>query len=174
MFSMKENGSLRRTAAVRKVRLAAIVVSAVLVAACPGRADMTLTSSVAEVVVNDLAVGKRYSLSAAQRAPMRIRYSGPAGVVVRVEPVHPSPEALRPGYEPIPRLKWVRVIQRSFAVSSSPARFETDVTVRLPRRKRYRDRKYQFNLRIFVEPMDGPKGSLSVALENRFLVSTRP
>jgi hypothetical protein len=132
----------------------------------------TLTCSVAEVLWEGVVPGKKAVLSRVLRAPLRVRYSGPAGMVLRVEPVRPTPEETKAGYEPIPDPRWIRVLRPRTVLPSSPALLETDVEIRLPRRAAHWGRRYQAHLRIWAESPGHGRRPVSVALENRLLIVT--
>jgi hypothetical protein len=90
-----------------------------------------LRTEFGEVRLQNLAIGKSYSVVRLAAAPLVVRNTSDDTLRVQVEVVIPSHHELRPGARPLPDRRWVRLERAGFTLPAGST-VRTDVRVTLP------------------------------------------
>lgn len=128
-------------------------------------AQMGLMTPFVDVALDRLKPGRVYEVGEAAAQPLSLVNRGQVPVTVVVEPERPAPEFLKPGYEPIPDLSWVRVEPSRLTLppgQSARAR----VYLKVPRGGRWKGRHFQVSLWSHTET-----GTLAVGVRSRLRFS---
>lgn len=115
-------------------RVVCLWVLTLSVHAVPPHADEEsggLRTEFGEVRLQNLAIGKTYSVSRMAAAPLVIRNTGEETLQVHLEVVVPSRHELRAGALPLPERRWVRLEKTDFLLPAG-ATVSTDVHLTLP------------------------------------------
>lgn len=104
-----------------------------------------LRTEFGEVRLQNLAIGKTYSVARLAAAPLVIRNTSAETLRVHVEVVVPSHHELRPGALPLPDESWVRLERANFALAAGRT-VRTDVRVTLPYDPDLAGKTFQVNL----------------------------
>jgi hypothetical protein len=103
-----------------------------------------LRCSVGEVVVENLKIGKTYSLRALANLPLSITNTGSEPVTVRVEPLVPALTETKQGAEPLPAINWAQAVPDSFELDPQETK-AVEMILSIPEEEAYFGRKFQVN-----------------------------
>lgn len=153
----------------------------VLAAFLPGIAQAAgLATGVGEVKLHNLQPGRTYSMEQLAHFPYSVSNLSRTGeemdIVLRVKDPGGT---LKPGYEPLPDLSWVKVDRTSWRNVPAQQGVRTDVKITIPKDERLRGRAFQFNIeaagnlsRRPEAPAGGVHGGyIDVVLISRFLLT---
>ena len=112
-----------------------------------------------EVVVNNLSIGKNYTIGQKVSRQLQVRNKGKNLIELKMEILVPSKSELKEGYEPIPDVSWIELEKDYFSVEPSKDAV-TDVIVTIPRDEKYQGKKYQ----AYIWSRNVGKGNLPIAL----------
>jgi hypothetical protein len=136
-------------------------------------ATMGLRSKFAEVSVEQLKIGRSYSMQELMNFPLRVMNTGTEAIPLSVQVLAPKVAGeFKEGYEPIPDVNWIHVQQSNFTV---PPGLEgvTDVVISIPDDPALMGRRFVVYLWTKSENVD----YTGVGLKSRLLLSvssTRP
>ena len=126
-----------------------------------------LSTTFGEVVVDDLAVGKAYSMKNDAKFPLSIKNTSSQTVSLLLEVLYPEKSELKKGYEAIPDVSWIKLEQNSFEVAPE-ASATTDVIISVPDKKKYSGMKYQ----VYIWSHTIGK-AIGVGLKSKLLLTVR-
>ncbi len=137
----------------------------------PDRAQgLGLSTSFAEVILENLEIGKSYTTKNVARIPLRVLNRGTGAINLKVDVVVPNPGDLKEGCEPIPDASWISFEKDYFPNLKGKETAVTDVIITIPREKKYRGKRYQVYL--WSHTISGKGGtSIAVGLNSRLIFS---
>lgn len=101
-----------------------------------------LSTTFGEVLVENLPLGKTYSMEKEGKLPLIITNTSREKVSLKIEVLSPQEGELKEDFEPIPDIDWIRLSQREFVVDPGRSA-RTDVVISVPDDKEYLGKKYQ-------------------------------
>ncbi len=101
-----------------------------------------LSTTFGEVLVEDLPIGKAYSMEKEAKVPLIISNTSKQKVNLKIEVLAPQEGELEEDFEPIPDIEWIELSQREFVVEPDQAA-KTDVIISIPDDEEYLGKKYQ-------------------------------
>ncbi|PCI33790.1 MAG: hypothetical protein COB53_12020 [Elusimicrobia bacterium] len=108
-----------------------IPIGILLLAAFPTHAAIGLTSSLMDIVLEDIEPGKDFNILKESGNPYLLTNRGNAPILVRVEVLRPRADELKPGYEPIPDARWISAEPNLLNIKSS-SRMPSSLVIRVP------------------------------------------
>jgi len=151
-----------------KTRIHLIAVMAVYLAGAASAASISSTFS--EILVENLQPGQRYSLAQIANLPYNIKNSSDRDINIKIEVIKPKKGTLRPDFEVIPDTGWVSLQNVDFTLAQNEAK-TSDVIIRIPKKSKYLNKKYQVN--IWSRTVEGGGGfGVSTGLESVLLLTT--
>lgn len=143
-----------------KTRVYLLVLSLIVLLCLPQDGNTGgISTPFTEVVVNNLSIGKNYTIGQKVSRQLRVRNKGKDSIELKMEILVPSKSELKEGYEPIPDVSWIELEKDYFSVEPSKDAV-TDVNVTIPRDKKYLGKKYQ----AYIWSHTAGKGNLPIAL----------
>jgi len=101
-----------------------------------------LSSNWGEVIIANLEPGKNYDLNDFLNTRFKITNNFDSNVNLKIEILIPQPEELKPGYEAIEDVSWVKVQEN---ISLEAGRTEiVPIQLKIPEGLKYFGKKYQF------------------------------
>lgn len=110
-----------------------------------------LSTDFNNIFIENLAIGQEYNLTKDFGVPFKAIYSGDRKVVIKLEPVYPA--GLKPGFELIPEIKWIKLSKEEILVNSGKEIF-TDVKIKIPHDKKLLGRQFQVNIRCYISSVE--------------------
>jgi hypothetical protein len=101
-----------------------------------------LSTPFGEVLVENLPIGRDYSLEKEAKTPLVVNNTSGIAVSLKIEILTPQESELKEGFQPIPDVSWVKLSQTEFVVEPGEAA-KTDVIISIPDKEKYRGGKYQ-------------------------------
>jgi hypothetical protein len=164
----------RRPAPERSWRAAFAWAGVILVspALCtPSAAAGGLRCSPGEVVIENLEIGREYSLLALANVPLTVFNTGEEAVLVRVEPLRPEAAEVRSGVEPIPDAAWASACPDSFELAPQESK-AVELKLRIPDDETLLGRTFQ--VQFWSHTLPRPGEMLAYGLSSRVLFSIAP
>jgi len=96
----------------------------------------------AEAPIENLEIGKTYTLSELGRALYTVINAGDTELNIETIVEVPSTDSLVEGYEPIPDVSWVKVVPDKFKLSPQEE-MKAEVVISIPNDKKFAGKKYQ-------------------------------
>ena len=127
---------------------------------------MGLRTQFGEVVVRNLQIGQTYSLYKLMNLPLRILNTGSKSADLEIKLVRISSANIRPGYEPLPDLSWVKLDKNEFEVEPNHEAV-TDIVISIPNDKKLLGKRFEAD--IWSRNKDITK-MYSVAIMSRLLL----
>jgi len=145
---------------------------AVLCAATVWASGLTI-SNYGEVLVENLQIGGRYSMTQLVNLPLEVANQSDEPIQVALSVLVPPPKNLKKGFELIPDPGWVKLGQSEVDI---PARgtIKTDVVISIPDKKEYLGRKFQVNIEAKTKPSVTSMVNIALAVQGRLLFSISP
>jgi hypothetical protein len=101
-----------------------------------------LSTRFGEVTVTNLCIGHRYSMEETAKLPLAIHNTSSSTVELKVDPMLPTENELKRGYEPMPDLSWISIERDAFTIA--PHEYgSTDIFVAIPPDEQFLGKKYQ-------------------------------
>lgn len=125
-----------------------------------------LRTAFGEVVVQNIKIGQTYSLYKLLNLPMRVVNTGAEETDVKIEVINISSAEVRPQYEPIGALDWVRVGQSTFTVGAN-REAACDLIISLPNDPALLGRRFEADI---LSRTISSRGMFGVALLSRLLI----
>lgn len=101
-----------------------------------------LTTGFGEVLVENLSLGKAYSMKKEAKFPLIITNTSNQKVDLKIELLLPQEGELKPGFKAIPDFNWIRLEQKEFVIEPNYSA-KTDVFINIPNEQQYLGKKYQ-------------------------------
>lgn len=128
-----------------------------------------LSTTLVEVKLENLKPGGTYSLKELKNKSLVVRNTtNDITVDIEIEAEAPVDYNLVPGYEPIPDLSWVKIEKPSFKGIGPGKSAETDITISIPKKGKYRGKKYQ----VYIYSHTAGKATFRMGLMSRILLTT--
>jgi len=127
------------------------------------------------IFVENLQIGQEYNLTKLLNLPCKAKNNSDKKVKIKIQPVYPVQQSLKPGFEVIPSTEWIKISNpevlvepQSFAVS--------DVIIRIPNEKNLLGKKFQVNIWFYISSIESEGGFLAVTpgVEGSLLFSISP
>lgn len=152
----------------KKLFLAVLTATVIgtLVSPCEGGA---LSTRMGEVRIDNIRMGKTFSMSQALNMPFTVINKSTFRAELKMEIMIPVKEDadLRPGYEPLPDVSWVK-LSRDFFILEPGAEAVTDVVLNIPEKEEYYGKKYQFYI---ASRITRGISNINVGIMSRFLLN---
>jgi hypothetical protein len=130
-----------------------------------------LTTSLGEVVVENLQVGQTYSLKQLANVRLNVTNNSDDSVALKMDVLSPDSSELRKGSSPIPDLVWIKLSRNNFTLGPNEIAL-SDITLSIPDEDRYLGRKYQVTVWSHTVPGAGLGMSLGLGLKSRIIFTT--
>lgn len=127
-----------------------------------------LRCSFGEVVVDNLKIGRSYSLQTLANLPLTVTNSGDQPATVRIDALLPGEGELRQGALPIPSVTWATVRPDSFLLGPGEAR-SAELVLAIPDDERLFGRK--FEVIYWSHTLPQPGSMLAYGLKSRVIFS---
>lgn len=127
-----------------------------------------LTTTFGEVKVENLKIGKQYSLEETAEFPLIVQNTSDQEIELKVEVLYPKEKELKKDFAPIPDTSWISLEKDHFILAPGEEA-KTDVIINIPDDKEYQGRKYQVYLWSHTIGR-----SLGVGLKSRLLFTVSP
>lgn len=101
-----------------------------------------LSTGFGEVLVENLPLGKAYSMGKEAKLPLIITNTSNNKVSLKIEVLLPQESELKRGFEPIPDINWIELSQKEFVIGPAQSA-KTDVIISIPGDEQYLGKKYQ-------------------------------
>jgi len=144
------------------------IVTAALIAALVSCLEAgALFTRMGEVRIDNIRLGNTFSMVQALNMPFTVTNGSTFRAELKMEIVIPvkDDKDLRPGYEPLPDVSWVKLFQ-DFFILEPGADAVTDVVFTIPEKKEYFGKKYQFYI---VSSITRGISNVNVGIVSRFL-----
>lgn len=102
-----------------------------------------LSTTFSEVTLEDLYIGKTYSTKEVANLPLTVVNTGKEPVDLKIEILIPDKSELKAGFQPIPKLSWIKLEKEEFKGVKPNETATTDVIISIPKDKEYLDKNYQ-------------------------------
>jgi len=102
-----------------------------------------LSTTFSEVTLENLETGQAYSTNKTAGLPLIVINTGKQIVDLKVELLFPAAEELKPDFEPIPDLSWIKLEKTDFQGIKPNESAITDVIISIPGQKQYKGKQYQ-------------------------------
>ena len=138
---------------------------AMLVLAHPARA-IGLRTQFGEVIVKNIKIGQTYSLYRLLNLPLRIVNTGDVETDLKIEVIRIGADKMRPKYEPLGSLDWVRLAQSTFTVAPNREAV-TDLIISVPNDPALLGRRFEADI---LTRTTNARGVYGVALLSRLMI----
>lgn len=105
------------------------------------------------IVIENLQIGEKYNLSQLCDLPVRVQNLSDRKAKIKIQPVVPTQESLKAGYEVIPSTDWVEVLNPELWVEPN-SYGETDLILKIPEDKNLLGRKFQVNIWCVIDSVE--------------------
>jgi len=123
-----------------------------------------------ELIIKDVIVGKKNKLSELTNRLFRVSSTDENSVDVRLYVEIPNSDEIKDGCEPLPNISWIEIEKTTFTLTSYGIG-ETEVYIRIPSNKKYRNKRYQLYIISETVPK-GPGLVCGIALKTRIIFET--
>jgi hypothetical protein len=130
-------------------------------------AAVGISTRFADVVLENVQVGRLYNLRAEKNVPYVIKNRGSASARVTVEVLPPQQSELMPGYEAVPDPAWVKVVPNELVLEGNGSGF-AELLLQVPDDPRYVGRHFQAVLWAHASG----EGMIGVGVKSRLRFST--
>ena len=124
-----------------------------------------LRTGFGKVVLEDVPIGKTYSMRKDSKFPLVIKNESDKSVNLRLEVLIPKEGEIQQGYEPLPDDRWITLENSIFTVEPN-GEAETDVIINIPDDRQYLGRKFH----VFILSCTTGE-SLGIGLKSKLLFS---
>ncbi|MBU1077401.1 MAG: hypothetical protein KKH98_08925 [Spirochaetes bacterium] len=126
-----------------------------------------LKTSFAEVLLENLHIGKSYNIGKIANFPIEVFNTSPKRIQLTIKPV--MPDKVKSGFEPIPDLGWITLSKTDFILDPDGSA-KSDIIITIPDNKKYLGGKYEVNILSSGSKL-GRKGmfGFEAALRSRLL-----
>lgn len=136
-------------------------------------AQSMLSTKFADVIMEYVTPGKMYNLRTMRDLPYRVVNSGAGPVDVIIQAEIPQANQLKPGYEAVPDLSWVRTVPDKLQLEAGQTGI-VDIILQVPDDPQYTGRNFQAH--ILCRTADPPPGETTglaflTALQSRLRFS---
>jgi len=121
-----------------------------------------------EIRVDNLKIGGTYNIKEIAKLPFQVFYRGEKPVEIKIEPRTATKNELKPGYEPLPDISWLKITNDRFLLGPNESGY-TDVIITIPNDKQYLGKKFQAYLETHTIGAAGKY--IGLALDSRILIS---
>lgn len=101
-----------------------------------------LSTNWGEIVINGLETGKEYNLNALT-ASFTIKNNFDGQAILKIEVLQPKPEELKPGYEALPDISWVKLDKSEIEIAAGKEKI-INIRLAIPKDEKHKGKKYQF------------------------------
>jgi len=129
-----------------------------------------LSTPYGEIVVENIPPGEVVSITGIAGKPFTVRNTSDMTVHLKIEVVIPQPSELKPGYNPLPDVSWIKLEKSEFDLSPGQEAV-SQVSLLIPPKGKYYGKKYQVYLWSHTIPQETGM-SLALGLKSRFLLQT--
>jgi len=126
-----------------------------------------LSTTFGKVLVEDLPVGKAYSMEQESKTPLIITNTSSQKVKLVIKLLYPHESELEEGFEPVPDIEWIELSQTEFTIEPGESA-KTDVIIHIPDEEQYRGKKYQMYIWSHTTGT-----SIGVGLKSKLLFTVR-
>lgn len=132
-----------------------------------------LATSFSEVSIDNLQIGKTYSLKKIFNMPYSVKNKD-ITTSIKIKLVSTEGNYLRPGYQTLKKFDWIKLEKTNFINVKSGETVYSDIIISPPNKKKYLGKKYQVS--ILAETYTKAKSTLSMesAVESFFRFSIAP
>jgi len=133
-----------------------------------------LSTKFNNIMIENLKIGHEYNLTGLAAYPVKVKNTGEQQAIIRMEPVYPSENSLKSGFEVIPSTDWIKLSIKKAEVM--PGEYmESDLTIDIPEEDKYLGKKYQVNIWSYISDTAG-KNMLGVTpgIEGSLLFTIAP
>ena len=130
-------------------------------------ASVGMRTRFGEVYVKNLKIGMTYSLDKLINFPLRITNESDSALDINSTVIGVSTAEVKPGFEPIPNINWVKLSQQHFPSVQPMHEAVTDVIISIPNDKGLLGRKFEVDI---WSRSSGAKGMFESALKSRLLL----
>lgn len=104
-----------------------------------------LSTTFGEVKVENLKIGREYSMEEAVEFPLRVKNTSSEEIELKIEVLYPKDTELKEGYQTIPDISWIALKQDYFILGPG-GEARTDVVIKVPDDESLFGKKYQVYL----------------------------
>ena len=126
-----------------------------------------LSSNWGEIVVENLETGKSYDLNKYSGSPFTIVNNFKSDVDLQLKVLKPEPNEIKPGYEAIPDITWVKLEKAEIKVGASKKEV-VNVKLTIPDEQQYAGKKYHVWIWTYTSGQ-----AMGVGLKSRILFSVK-
>jgi len=130
-----------------------------------------LSTSLGEVVVENLQVGQTYSLKQLANLHLTVTNNCDDSVALKMDILSPDSTELKKGSRPIPDITWLKLSQGSFVLGPNEIAL-SDITLSIPDENQYLGKKYQVTIWSHTVGLPGRAMSLGLGLKSRIIFTT--
>jgi hypothetical protein len=130
-----------------------------------------LSTSLGEVVVENLQVGQTYSLKQLANLRLYVTNNSDDSVALKMDILSPDSSELKKGASPIPDILWLKLSQNTFVLGPDEIAL-SDITLSIPDENRYLGKKYQVAIWSHTVALAGRAMSLGLGLKSRIIFTT--
>ena len=113
------------------------------------------------ILVENLQIGQEYNLTKLLNLPCKAKNNSDKKVKIKIQPVRPVQQSLKPGFEVIPSTDWIKILNSEISVE--PQSFAvSDLVIKIPDDKTLLGRKFQVNIWFYISSVEGESGLLSM------------
>lgn len=127
-----------------------------------------LSTGFSEVILVDLQINKTYSTQKTAGLPLTVVNTGQEATDLKIEVLLPQPQELKPGFEPIPDISWIRLEKSDFKQVKPNEAAQSDVLIAIPNKPQYRGKNYQ----VFIWTHTVGR-SIGIGLKSRLLLKIK-
>lgn len=122
---------------------------------------MGLRSNFGMLFLENLGVGKTYSIFDLAAEPLKVVNVSDSTVDLEIEIGYPAQHQLRPGFEAIPDISWVKLEKSSFRLEPGQMAL-ADFTISIPKDENYVNKMYQFYIWSHVVKIAAVGGGMPI------------
>ncbi len=130
-----------------------------------------LSTSLGEVVVENLQVGQTYSLKQLANVRLSVANNSDDSVALKMDILSPDSSELRKGSSQIPDISWLKLSPDNFVLGPNEIAL-SDITLSIPDENRYLGKKYQVAIWSHTVALAGRALSLGLGLKSRIIFTT--
>jgi hypothetical protein len=124
-------------------------------------ASLGISTEFNNIFIENLQIGQEYNLTQMFNLPCKAKNNSDKKVKIKIQPVKPVQQSLKPGFEVIPSTDWIKILNPEISVE--PQGFAvSDLVVKIPDDKTLLGRKFQVNIWFYISSVEGESGLLSM------------
>lgn len=150
-----------------RLMMGALVLAAQMGAHTPAHAVMGLTTRFADVVLENVQVGRLYNLRQEYKVPYTLKNLSESPAKVVIEVLVPEKKELMPDYEAVPDPSWVKLVPSELQMDGKGASF-SEILLQVPDDPKYANRNYQ----AIIWAHSSGAGLIGVGVKSRLRFST--